>query len=57
MNFLNKSPKNQEYTEDYINRLNDLESEFKLKEKTEKLSINEKLKLFIFNLKEKLHEM
>lgn len=40
MSFLNKSPKNQEYTEDYMNRLNDLENEFKTKEKAGKMSIN-----------------
>lgn len=57
MSFLNKSPKNQEYTEDYMNRLNDLENEFKTKEKAGKMSINEKLRFFIINLKVKLHDM
>jgi hypothetical protein len=51
---LHKSANNQEYTEDYTNRLKDIESELKLKEKAEKLTINEKLKLFILKLREKL---
>jgi hypothetical protein len=51
MSFLNKSPNNQDYTEDFINRMNDLEYDFKRKEKLEKTTINEKLKCFILNLK------
>lgn len=34
MSFLNKSPNNQDYTEDFINRINDLEHDFKVKEKS-----------------------
>lgn len=55
MSFLNKSPNNQDYTEDFINRMNDIEHDFKVKEKVEKNSINSKLRDFILNLKEKIH--
>lgn len=40
MSFLNKSPNNQDYTEDFINRINDLEHDFKAKEKSEKKTLN-----------------
>lgn len=40
MSFLNKSPNNQHYTEDFINRINDLENDFKMKEKSEKKTLN-----------------
>ena len=57
LNFLNKSPKHNEYTEDYINRLNEMERDIKVKEKSEKVGILDKMKLFIEKLKERMAEI
>lgn len=55
MNFLNKSPKNsKEHGEDFINRLDDMERDIKVRQSNEKNNIHEKMKFFIAKLKEKM---